>query len=172
VRESGQLVCGYQPLLSGAEREAWTGFLFVHAALTRALDDDLRANHGLAYNAFELLALLALAPGRRLRMAELAELLVFTRSGITRLIERLERQGYVERRECSDDARGVNAILTEQGFLLFEQAARTHVARLRELFFGRLEQLSLAELNQLWQRLNPEGCSARERLLELASGQA
>ena len=63
-----------------------------------------------------------------MRMAELAEQLVFTRSGITRLIERLERRGYVERRECSDDARGVNALLTEQGFLLFEQAARTHVA--------------------------------------------
>ncbi len=107
-----------------------------------------------------------------MRMAELADLLVFTRSGITRLIERLERQGYVERRECSDDARGVNAILTEQGFLVFEQAARTHVARLRELFFGRLEQVSLAELNQLWERLKPEGCGERERLLELASGQA
>ena len=166
------MVFAHQPLLSAAEREAWTGFLFAHAALTRALDDDLQANHGLAYNAFELLALLAVAPGHRLRMAELAEQLVFTRSGITRLIERLERRGYVERRECSDDARGVNALLTEQGFLLFEQAARTHVALLRELFFGRLEQLSLAELNQLWERLKAHSRSERERLLQLASGQA
>src|ERR1700737_5372285 len=100
------MVFAHQPPLSVAEREAWTGFLFAHAALTRALDDDLRANHGLAYNAFELLALLALAPGHQLRMAELAEQLVFTRSGIPRLIERLERRGFVERRGVRGGRRG------------------------------------------------------------------
>ena len=79
------------------------------------------------------------APGNRLRMAELAERLLFTRSGITRLVDRLERDGFVERDECAHDGRGVYAILTEKGFDTFEAAAVPHVEGIRRLFFDPLD---------------------------------
>jgi DNA-binding MarR family transcriptional regulator len=78
------------------------------------------------------------APGNRMRMAELAERLLFTRSGITRLVDRLERDGFVERNECPHDGRGVYAILTEKGFDTLEGAAVPHVDGIRRLFFDRL----------------------------------
>jgi len=159
----------HKRLLTDEERDAWTGFLHAHAAITRALDDDLREHHGLAYNSFEVLALLALADDQRLRMAELADQLVFTRSGVTRLIERLERDGYVERFDADDDARGVYAQLTEQGFDAFEAAAVTHVAILRELFYGKLEPGELGRLRRFWERLTPHSCREREQRLRSAA---
>jgi DNA-binding MarR family transcriptional regulator len=167
VPEPAKTAFDHVPLLTSEQREAWTGFLHAHAGITRALEDDLRVHHGVPYNSFEVLALLALAPDHRMRMAELADQLVFTRSGITRLIDRLERDGHVERSECDDDARGIYAILTEKGFFLFEEAAQTHVALLHELFYGRLGSIGLAELNELWERLKSHSCREREQKLRL-----
>jgi DNA-binding MarR family transcriptional regulator len=159
----------HKRLLTDEERDGWTGFLHAHAAITRVLDDDLRVHHGLAYNSFEVLALLALADGQRLRMAELADQLVFTRSGVTRLIERLERDGYVERCDADDDARGVYAQITDRGFDAFEGAAQTHVALLRELFLSQLEDRELSGLNRLWDRLKSHSCREREQKLRSAA---
>jgi DNA-binding MarR family transcriptional regulator len=72
-------------------------------------------------------------------MAELAERLLFTRSGVTRLVDRLERDGFVERNECPDDGRGVYAILTAKGFATFEAAAPPFVDGIRNMFFDRLD---------------------------------
>jgi DNA-binding MarR family transcriptional regulator len=155
----------HTPLLTDEERDAWTGFLQAHAAITRALDDDLREHHGLAYNSFEVLARLACADDQRLRMAELADQLVFTRSGVTRLIERLEHDGYVERCDAQDDARGVYALLTDEGFEAFEAATETHVSLLRDLYVGKLESGELARLNRLWERLESHSCREREQKL-------
>jgi DNA-binding MarR family transcriptional regulator len=152
----------HTPLLTDEERDAWTGLVRAHAVITRALDDDLREHHGLAYNSFEVLARLAVAEDQRLRMVEVADQLVLTRGGVTRLIERLERDGYVERYDAHDVARGVYAQIMEQGFEAFEAAAQTHVTLLRKLFYGKLEVGELGRLNQLWERLESHPCRKRK----------
>lgn len=150
-------------LFTPDERDAWVGFLHAHAGITRALDDDLRLRHGIALNAFEVLAHLTVAPEGRLRMAELADKLVFTRSGVTRLVDRLESAGLVSRCDVDDDLRGVYASVTEQGVELAREAAQTHIKLLHELFFDKLEPGQLSRLARLWQRLTPVSCLERER---------
>jgi DNA-binding MarR family transcriptional regulator len=126
-------------LLSREERVLWRQFVETHAAIVRRLDDDLRVQSGLTLSSYEVMVELVRAPGNRLRMAELAERLLFTRSGVTRLVDRLERAGFVERSECPHDGRGVYAILTQKGFDTFEAAAVPHVDGIRSLFFDRLD---------------------------------
>lgn len=126
-------------LLSREERMLWRRFVETHAAIVRRLDEDLRSQSGLTLSSYEVMLELVRAPGNRLRMAELAERLLFTRSGITRLVDRLERDGFVERNECPHDGRGVYAILTQKGFETFEEAAPRHVDSIRHLFFDRLD---------------------------------
>jgi DNA-binding MarR family transcriptional regulator len=126
-------------LLSADERELWRRFVETHATIVRRLDEDLRSHSGLTLSSFEVLYELVRAPANQLRMAELADRLLFTRSGVTRLIDRLERQGFVERGECPDDGRGVFAAMTAKGFDAFEAAAAPHVEGIRRLFFDRLD---------------------------------
>jgi DNA-binding MarR family transcriptional regulator len=126
-------------LLSAEERVLWRRFVETHAAIVRRLDEGLRVQSGLTLSSYEVLFELVRAPGNRLRMAELAERLLFTRSGVTRLVDRLERDGFVERNECPDDGRGVYAILTAKGFATFEAAARPFVEGIRKMFFDRLD---------------------------------
>jgi DNA-binding MarR family transcriptional regulator len=126
-------------LLSPAELVLWRRFIETHAAIVRNLDEDLRAQSGLTLSSFEVLYQLVLATDNRLRMAELADLLLFTRSGVTRLVDRLERGGFVERNDCAHDGRGVYAILTQKGFDTFEAAAAPHIDGVRRLFFDRLD---------------------------------
>src|SRR4051794_27231921 len=92
--------------LSPRELAAWRGFLRVHAALAKALDEELQAAHGLPLSSYEVLAVLQAAPGKRLRMAELADRVLLSRSGMTRLVDRLARDGLLRRELCSDDGRG------------------------------------------------------------------
>jgi DNA-binding MarR family transcriptional regulator len=126
-------------LLSAEERVLWRRFVETHAAIVRRLDEGLRVQSGLTLSSYEVLFELVRAPGNRLRMAELAERLLFTRSGVTRLVDRLERDGFVARNECPDDGRGVYAILTEKGFATFESAVLPYVDGIREMFFDRLD---------------------------------
>jgi DNA-binding MarR family transcriptional regulator len=135
-------------LLSAEERVLWRRFVETHAAIVRRLDEGLRVQSGLTLSSYEVLFELVRAPGNRLRMAELAERLLFTRSGVTRLVDRLERDGFVERNECPDDGRGVYAILTAKGFDTFEVAAAPHVDGIRRMFFDPLDGdgATLAEL--------------------------
>jgi DNA-binding MarR family transcriptional regulator len=126
-------------LLSAEERVLWRRFVETHAAIVRRLDEGLRVQSVLTLSSYEVLFELVRAPGNRLRMAELAERLLFTRSGVTRLVDRLERDGLVERNECPDDGRGVYAILTAKGFATFESAVRPFVDGIRQMFFDRLD---------------------------------
>jgi DNA-binding MarR family transcriptional regulator len=129
----------YTSLLTRDERVLWLRFVETHAAIVHRLDDDLRAKSGLTLSSFEVLYELVRAPANRLRMAELADRLLFTRSGATRLVDRLERDGFVERNDCAQDGRGVYAILTENGFNAFEAAAASHADCIRNLFFDPLD---------------------------------
>jgi DNA-binding MarR family transcriptional regulator len=142
-------------LLSPEERVLWRRFVETHAAIVRSLDENLRAQNGLTLSSFEVLYELVRAPGNRLRMAELADRLLFTRSGVTRVIDRLEREGFVERDECAHDGRGVYAILTAKGFDTFEAAALPHSDGIRRLFFDPLDG-SGDLLGDLLLRLTPE----------------
>jgi DNA-binding MarR family transcriptional regulator len=143
-------------LLTHEERVLWRQFVETHASIVRRLDEELRAQTaGLTLSSYEVLYELVRAPGNRLRMAELADRLLFTRSGVTRLIDRLERAGFVERVECVHDGRGVYAILTQQGFDAFEVAVQPHVDGIRRVFFDRLDGGSEV-FGQLLERLAPE----------------
>jgi DNA-binding MarR family transcriptional regulator len=124
----------YKRRLSEDERALWRSFVIAHARVIRALDDELRTRHGLDLAGFEVLYELLSAPDNQLRMAELAERLVYTRSGVTRVVDRLARRGYLERCSVDDDARGVYAILTGKGFAVFDAAVGNHVAAVRRLF--------------------------------------
>src|SRR5205823_11207578 len=111
--------------------DAWVRLLRAHSALTRSLSADLVRGHGLTINDYEVLLHLARAPERRLRRVDLAERLILTASGITRLLDGLERAGYVAKAQCASDARVTYAVLTDEGLDKLRVAGETHVAGIR-----------------------------------------
>jgi len=125
-------------LLNAEELAAWRGLLRTHAALTRALDAELLEAHGLPLTSYEVLLFLADAPEGRMRMSELADGVLLSRSGLTRLVDRLARAGLLERVRCDEDARGWFAVITDKGRALFEQARETHLSGVRRLFLSRI----------------------------------
>ena len=125
---------------------AWRRFLEAHARVTRRLDDELQAAHGLSLAEYDALLQIATTPGRRIRMNVLAERVLLSRSGITRLVDRLEAQGCVERIACETDARGQEALLTAAGLDRLREAAATHLDGIRRSFLDRLEPAELAAL--------------------------
>jgi DNA-binding MarR family transcriptional regulator len=137
--------------------EAWVRFLRAHAALTRELSADLVAEHGLTINDYEVLLHLARAPEQRLRRVDLVDRILLTPSGITRLLEGLERAELVERAQCDEDRRVVYAQLTPAGSRKLREAARTHVAGIESLFIGRFSDEELATLASLLSRLPAAG---------------
>src|SRR3954470_12511597 len=132
--------------LNEVELGAWVGFLRAHHTLVAELDDELRREHGLPLTSFDVLAQLELAPERQLRMSELAEAVLLSRSGLTRLVERLESKGLLERRECTEDARGAFAVLTDEGRTLLSEARETHLVGVRRLFVERFDEEELQSL--------------------------
>jgi DNA-binding MarR family transcriptional regulator len=146
-----------QPIqeLAPEELGAWRGLLRVHSALVKALDAELLSTHDLPLTSYEVLINLQAAPGRRRRMAELADGVLLSRSGMTRLVDRLEREGLLERDACTDDGRGTYAVLTEKGEACLARARPTHLDGVRERF---LQHFGADELNQLatyWERVLP-----------------
>jgi DNA-binding MarR family transcriptional regulator len=142
-------------LLTAEELGAWRGLLRVHAAMTKALDAELEREHGLALSSYEVLLFLADAPGGRLRMSDLADGVLLSRSGLTRLVDRLERDGLLYRERCEDDARGYHAAITEAGRALFQRARKTHLDGVRERFLSNLSADELRTLAELWEKVSP-----------------
>jgi DNA-binding MarR family transcriptional regulator len=141
--------------LAPAELGAWRGFLRAHSVLVKALDAELQAAHGLPLSSYEVLITLRAAPDKRLRMAELADRVILSRSGMTRLVDRLEREGLLERDRCSSDARGFFAVLTPKGEELLVTARATHLDGVRERFLAQFDPDELATLARWWDRLTP-----------------
>jgi DNA-binding MarR family transcriptional regulator len=133
--------------------DAWVRLLRGHAAATRELSARLVAEHGLTINDYECLLHLSRAEQRALRRVDLAELLILTPSGVTRLLDGLERAGYVEKRSCETDARVTYAALTDAGLAKLEAASCDHVAAVRELFEERFNGSELEKLAELLGRL-------------------
>lgn len=141
--------------LNALELDAWRGFLRVHAALVRELDRELEARHGLPLSQYEVLLYLDNAPDRRLRMSELASSVLLSQSGITRLVDRLERDGLVVRQPCPSDRRGLHARITDEGRRRLAEARPTHLAGIHETFLSHFDDDELRALAAAWERLRP-----------------
>ena len=140
-------------LLSPRELAAWRGMLEAHAVLVAQLDRELDREHGLPLTSYEVLMYLGDSESGKLRMGELADRLLLSRSGITRLVDRLERQGLIERRPCENDGRGYYAELTEAGRAKLSTARPAHLAGVRRHFIGRLAPDEVDALGAIWERL-------------------
>jgi DNA-binding MarR family transcriptional regulator len=142
--------------------EAFVRLLRGHAATTRALSAQLQAEFGLTINDYEALLRLSHAEDGRMRRIDLANELVLTASGVTRLLDGLERAGYVKKASCASDARVTYAVLTNAGRDRFQQAAVAHVAAVRALFEERFDAEELATLARLLGRLPGSGDATGE----------
>ena len=131
--------CSTRPLDS-AEMSAWHALIRAHSRVVRRLEAELEAEHALSLPAYEVLAHLSEAPEQRLRMTELARHAVLTPSGLTRLVDKLARDGLVERQRCGADARVVYAVLTESGMARLVAAYPTHVRGVREHYLDWLTE--------------------------------
>ena len=125
------------------ELHAWRSFLRAHSAVVRRLEADLLARHGLSLAVYDVLVQLVEAPGRRLRMTELAAQVLLSRSGLTRLVDRMERDGYVRRESDPGDARGVLAVMTDAGFVRLREATSTHLEGVGSYVVDRLSSEEL-----------------------------
>jgi DNA-binding MarR family transcriptional regulator len=130
--------------------------LRAHSTLTRELNADLVNAHGLTINDYEVLLHLARADERRLRRVDLAERLVLTASGITRLLDGLERAGFVEKAQCESDARVTYAVLTDSGLEKLREAGRTHAEGIDRVFESRFSEEEATHLAGLLTRLTSE----------------
>jgi DNA-binding MarR family transcriptional regulator len=137
--------------------EAWVRLLRGHASAVRVLSAQLVADHGLTINDYEALLHLSQADESSLRRVDLAERLLLTASGVTRLLDGLERAGYVAKRSCASDARVSYAVLTAAGRKKLEDASCGHVAAIRELFEERFSPDDVATLAELLGRLPDAG---------------
>jgi DNA-binding MarR family transcriptional regulator len=132
-----------RPTRRDAQLAPWRAFLRAHARVERRLDDDLRSRHGLSLQEYETLLHLAESPERRLRMGRLADSLLLSKSGVTRLVDRLVDDGLVERTSCTSDARGAEATLTALGLSRLRAAAPTHLDGIREYFVSVIDAADL-----------------------------
>lgn len=121
----------------------WRAFLLAHARVVRRLDEELRAEHDLTIGEYDALLTIAQAPERRIRMRQLADEVILSKSGVTRLIDRLVDDGLVERSACLADARGAEAVLTDRGLARLRAASRTHLRGIDEHFLAILEREDL-----------------------------
>jgi DNA-binding MarR family transcriptional regulator len=141
------------PRFNALELDAWRGFLRTHATLVRELDEELTERHGLPLSSYDVLVQLEEAPDGMLRMSHLADAVLLSRSGLSRLVTRLADQGLLERVECEKDARGQFAAITAAGRERLAEARVTHRAGVRERFFDHLGERDLRNLAKSWDRL-------------------
>jgi DNA-binding MarR family transcriptional regulator len=144
--------------------EAFVSLLRAHSATTRDLNAQLSAEHGLTLSDFEVLLRLSRTPDRRMRRVDLAEQVLLSASGVTRLLDGLERQGFVERASCDTDRRVVYAVLTDPGLDRLRTAAESHFGQVDAIFGARFDAEELANLTGLLDRLGTgetEDCAPR-----------
>jgi DNA-binding MarR family transcriptional regulator len=142
------------PPLTETELAAWRGMLVAHARVTQQLDAQMRAAHGMSVSAYEVLLFLVEAPGHRMRMSDIADQVLLSRSGCTRLVDRLARLGYVSRSAADGDGRGLYAELTEPGVTMANTARVTHRAGIRRYFLDGLSTRDEQALGAIWRRVN------------------
>ncbi|MCM0675710.1 MarR family transcriptional regulator [Micromonospora phytophila] len=126
-------------------------------ALPRAIDADMVGDRQLPLTEYTALMNLSEAPGRQMRMSELAAACHLSLSGMTRTVTRLETQGLVERVRCEEDARGWNAVLTDAGLARLQESWPSHLAAVRRRFLDHFEGMDLVRLTQAFQRIGTTG---------------
>ena len=132
--------------LSETEQQAWRAYLESTRLLFEALDRDLQSDAGVPHTYYEILVQLSEAPGRSLRMSQLAENTRSSRSRLSHAVDRLQERGWIERSECETDRRGQVAVLTDAGFAALVAAAPGHVTAVREFVFDHLTQEQVSQL--------------------------
>jgi DNA-binding MarR family transcriptional regulator len=155
---------GTGPLTARDARLApWRAFVTAQAHVSRRLDEDLRAEHGLSLQEYVALLILAEAPDRRLRMGRLADSLTLSKSGATRLIDRLVDDGFVARLSCPSDLRGAEAALTEAGVDRLRTAAPTHLRGIADYFLSAIQKSDLEVVERTMQSVADRACGTRDR---------
>lgn len=138
----------------------WRTFLRAHASTMRDLERELADGTGMPLLWYDVLLQLAEAPGHRLRMAELADRVLLSRSGLTRLVDRVQAEGLVRREPSTDDARGTFTVLTEEGLRRLRAAAPTHLAGIQAHWLAHYSDEELRSLEALLSRVaEPETSS-------------
>ncbi|MFP4148294.1 MAG: MarR family winged helix-turn-helix transcriptional regulator [Nitriliruptoraceae bacterium] len=143
--------------------EAWRAFLEAYAVTLDVLERELKAGAELPLTWYDVLVQLAEAPDNRLRMQDLADAVLLSKSGVTRLVDRMERSGLVERTRCAHDRRGTFAALTPSGRERLRGAAPTHLAGVQAHFAAHLDDEEAAMLVRLLSRIAEANRAARER---------
>jgi DNA-binding MarR family transcriptional regulator len=146
--------------LSPLELDAWGGFLRSHALVYQELERRLLKSHGMSLSAYDVLLRLTWARPDGLRMSELAAHVLMTSGGVTRLADRLERDGLIERVRSTDDMRGYLARITPAGRKALRSANRQHLADVRELFLDHVTKEELELLARVWGRIKAAHGSA------------
>jgi DNA-binding MarR family transcriptional regulator len=141
----------------------WRAFVRAQAHVSRRLDEDLRAEHGLSLQEYVALLILAESPERRLRMGRLAESLTLSKSGATRLIDRLVDDGLVARVSCSSDLRGAEAALTEAGVSRLRTASPTHLRGIADYFLSAIDGDDLETVERTMRDVADRACGSRDR---------
>ncbi len=142
--------------LTTEQQQWWRAYLQGSARLTEALSRQLESDSDLSLHEYEVLVRLSEAEDHTLRMAELADSLVHSRSRVTHTVTRMERRGLVARRACPADGRGINAVLTEEGMAVLVAAAPGHVRAVREHLVDRLTDDQLRGLGEAMALIAPE----------------
>jgi DNA-binding MarR family transcriptional regulator len=139
--------------LDEEELAAWRGMLRAHAELVRELEAELAREHDMPLSSYEVLLFLNDSDEGRMRMSDLADSVLLSRSGLTRLVDRLERQRLLKRERCESDARGWFAEITPEGRRVFAEARKTHLDGVRRMFLSHFSRDELRTLGGLWQKL-------------------
>ena len=143
------------PELSARELAAWRGFLRVHSGIVRELNTELELTHALPLAHYEVLLYLDAAPCGKLTMSELAQSVLLSQSGVTRLVDRLVRSGLVVREGCSEDRRVMYARLTDEGREALIEARPTLIEGVRQRFLAHFDDAELDALADAWERVRP-----------------
>ncbi len=141
--------------------EPWVLFLRAHAAITNELSAQLQRGHGLTLNDYEVLLHLSHAEGGRMRRVDLAQSVLLTASGITRLLDGLEAAGLVGKETCDSDRRVSYAKLTDAGHAKLREAGPSHLDDIDDVFLGRYSSSELVTLRELLSRLPTTGAGCR-----------
>lgn len=144
--------------LDDHEQAVWRAFLAASSLLTDQLDRELQRDAGMPHTYYEILVVLSESPGHVLRMSELADRCLSSRSRLSHAVTRLEEAGWVERRSCPSDRRGAFAVLTDQGMAALEAAAPGHVQSVRCHLFDALTPQQIDQLGEI-------SAAIRDRLL-------
>ena len=144
----------------------WKAFLEAHARVSRRLDEELRAEHDLSLAEYDTLLAIAWSPDRRIRMRTLADSILLSKSGVTRLIDRLVADGLVERDTCLEDARGAEAVLTQAGLDRLRAASSTHLRGIQSHFLGVVDIDDLPTVERAMQAVAEKACNTPVPSLE------